>query len=72
MARRYVSTEAKCPYYRMEDARSITCEGVGPGWTIRLSKDGSSGNAKGYKRNYCYSWKWEECPIARGLTEKFR
>lgn len=71
MPRGYVSTEALCPFYRMEDAKSITCEGIGPGWIIKMSKDGQTGNAKGYKRKYCYA-AWEACPVAKMLNEKFR
>lgn len=71
MPRQYVSNLALCPFYRMEDAQSVVCEGVGPSWSIRLTKDGKSGNAKGYKRKFCYA-KWEECIIAKALQEKYR
>ena len=71
MARQYVSTAAQCPFYQMEDAKSITCEGLGPGWTIKLTKDGKTGNAKGFKRKLCYD-RWEECPVARMLQERYK
>ena len=70
MSRQYVSTAALCPFYQMENAKSITCEGPGPGWTIRVSKDGNSGNAKDFKRKNCYD-QWEQCPIAKMLQERY-
>ena len=71
MARQYVSTAALCPFYQMEDAKSIVCEGVGPGWTIKISRDGQSGNAKDYKRRFCYD-QWEQCPVAKMLQENYK
>jgi hypothetical protein len=55
----------------MEDRKSITCEGLGPNWTIKMSKDGKSGNAGGYKRRFCYD-RWQECPVAVMLQARFR
>ncbi len=63
MARQYVSTEARCPFYRMEDGKSVHCEGLRPGWTLTYSKDGHEGRAKGYIKKFCYR-DWEKCPIA--------
>lgn len=71
MARNYISNLALCPYYQMEDAKSITCEGIGPGWVIKVSRDGHEGNAKDHIRKYCYD-RWEECPVARMLDEKYK
>ena len=71
MARKYVSNAALCPFYQMEDQKSITCEGVGPGWVIKISRDGQTGNAKAYLRKYCYD-QWEQCPIAKMLNEKYK
>ena len=70
MPRDYVSNAALCPFYQMENAKSVVCEGVGPSWSIRLSKDGKSGNAKGYMRRFCYD-RWEECMIAQALMKKY-
>ena len=55
----------------MEDRKSISCEGFGPNWTIKISKDGKNGNASGYKKHFCYD-RWEECPVARMLQERFQ
>ena len=71
MPRKYVSNAARCPFYHMEDTKSVVCEGVAPSWTITMSKDGKTGNAKGYKLMYCYD-RWEECLLARALQEKYK
>lgn len=71
MPRHYESSAARCPFYRMEDRKSVTCEGLGPNWTIKMSKDGKSGNAGGYKRRFCYD-RWQECPVAVMLQARFR
>lgn len=68
MPRHYVNPEAQCPFYHMEDAKSITCDGVGPSWTIKLSKAGKNGSAKGYKRKFCYN-QWQDCPISEMLQK---
>ena len=66
MARDYVSTEAMCPFYRMESAKQVTCEGLRPGWTIILRKNGTSGSAKGFIKKFCYR-NWKDCPVAEML-----
>ena len=71
MARHYESSNAVCPFYRMEDPKAVYCEGINPGWTIRLSKDGKSGSAKGFKRKLCYNL-WEQCPIAQMLQRIYK
>lgn len=71
MPRHYESSAARCPFYRMEDRKSVSCEGFGPNWTIKISKDGKNGNASGYKKHFCYD-RWEECPVARMLQERFQ
>ena len=70
MPRHYVNPSAMCPFYRMEDPNSIFCEGIGPKWTIRLTKDGKGGSARGYKKKFCYD-DWKNCPISRMLQKKF-
>ena len=71
MPRYYESSAALCPFYRMEDPKSVICEGFGPKWTIKLSKDGKGGSAGGFKRKFCYD-RWDECPISKMLQENLK
>lgn len=71
MARQYVSNEAVCPFYLMEDRQTVTCEGVGPGWVIKISRNVNSGNAKDYIREFCYR-DWEKCRVAQMLQKKYQ
>ena len=60
MARFYMTPEAQCPFYRMEEPNMIHCEGVVPDSTIRLYLRTAPGE---YRRRYCRS-SWRKCPIA--------
>ena len=69
MPYRYESSAARCPFYRMEDPKSIYCEGLRPGWGIIYTKDGHEGTAKAYKKKFCYK-AWDECSIAKMLIQE--
>ena len=71
MPYRYESSAAKCPFYRMEDPKSIYCEGLRPGWGLVYTKDGKEGTAKGYKKKFCYA-DWEGCPIAKMIEQEIK
>ena len=60
-----------CPFYRMENSTGIFCEGIGPKWTIHMSKAGKGGSARGYKKRFCYD-RWQGCPIAEMLQKKYQ
>ena len=66
MGKHYISKEARCPFYRFEDLRSVTCEGVEQDNSIRLNLEG-----EGYKQRYCRR-DWADCRIARMLLDKYR
>lgn len=66
MGKHYISKEARCPFYRFEDLRSVTCEGVEQDNSIRLNLESES-----YKQRYCRR-DWGECRIARMLLDKYR
>ena len=68
MPRRYESSEAVCPYYRMEDARTIWCEGVDPGGTLQVMC-ASGKQAAIRKARFCRA-DWKKCYIAQALTKK--
>ena len=63
MARQYMTPEAQCPFYRMEEKTAIHCEGIMPGSTIRLFIKKAP---EEYRRRHCRG-AWTKCPIARML-----
>ena len=68
MPRHYVSIEAQCPFYRMEDAGMIWCEGPSDEWTLcQEIKDRLQADL--YIENYCHG-DWAQCQIARMLWSR--
>ena len=66
---RYESSEALCPYYRMEDSRSIWCEGIDPGGSLQVTS-ASGKQAAIRKARFCRA-DWQKCYIAQALTKKY-
>lgn len=64
MARHYMSTEAKCPYYRSEESTVINCEGFQEGLLLRLV---FRQKANAFKQQHCRK-DWQSCPVARMLA----
>lgn len=69
MGRHYVSTAAACPFYRYEDPRSVYCEGVQDGSTIRFYHDEDVQSLRVFKAKYCQR-DWQGCPIASMLWKE--
>lgn len=65
MPKYYVSSKAKCPFYRGEEPQVILCDGIAPNVTIRLAFGES---ARDYKKAFCRSG-WSECPVAKMLWD---
>lgn len=65
----YVSKEANCPYYHMEERQKIYCEGVEEQTSIHLNFP-SPTHLKKYAGQICYG-DWENCRIAQMLNKKW-
>lgn len=65
MPKQYVSSNALCPFYRGEETKTIYCDGIAQGSTIRLA---FGADARDYKAAHCRK-DWMECPVARMLWE---
>lgn len=65
-----VSIDAKCPFYHKEDHRKLFCEGVEQGTAIQLTFD-TNLHYGDYKSEFCCSYAWESCKIAKMLAEKY-
>lgn len=65
MPRQYESSNALCPFYRMESTREIWCEGWLEGMNVRISFIRS---AHDFKTEFCRA-AWEQCPVAMMLNE---
>ena len=63
MPRRYISSQALCPFYRGEGGAEVYCEGPRRGTTIRLL---IGSEVRQIKDGWCRS-DWASCPIARML-----
>lgn len=68
MPRHYESTEAQCPFYRMEERAEIWCEGPGEA-VLRLSYPQGSSAARQRAVFCCRDW-WL-CPVARMLWAQY-
>ena len=66
MGRWYESISAMCPFYKGEGAHKLICEGVCRGGGIHMTFP-SKKELDGHKEKYCYSWKYDECPLAKAL-----
>lgn len=69
MAKRTVSVNAVCPFYRSEDVQKVYCEGVQRGSSIHLAF-GDAKDCKGYMDIYCRD-DFKDCPIAAMLWRKY-
>ncbi len=63
----YISKESKCPFYKYENRSAIYCKGFSPETSIKLS---FTERSKEYKRSFCRSKRWEECEIAKMLSNQ--
>ena len=61
---------AICPYYKDEDRQKVRCEGLEPATAIHYAFS-TPARCREWKDNHCKSWGFEECPIARMLTERY-
>ena len=59
-----------CPFYECENQTSITCEGVYIPSVITM-KFKSGKDKKQWQEKYCFLFEYNNCPIARGLIEKY-
>ena len=59
----------RCPYYKAEQQRQLRCEGLSEGNRLHLCFTGGRGLWE-YKQRHCRS-RWQSCPIARMLDEKY-
>lgn len=66
MPKQYVSSNARCPFYRGEEKRAIFCDGIAPGNTLRLD---FAADAWTHKIKFCRG-DWQNCPVARMLWEQ--
>ena len=66
---RYISKDAKCPFYICEDPQRIMCEGVEEETGVHLTFR-SCNHKKLYARSFCAD-EYEECRIHKMLKEKY-
>lgn len=73
MAGQFQDETVQCPFYLAEmlkPPQTICCEGAEPGVTTHMrfiSRD----SKMSYKDRFCRISKWQNCPIAIGLTSKY-
>ena len=61
----YDDANAKCPYYTGSTATDVRCEGLRTGNCIIMRFE-SRDARNAFRRQYCDSMKYRECPIAKG------
>lgn len=69
MAKRYVSVNAICPFYRSEEKQKVYCEGVKRESSIHLAF-GDAKDLKTYMDKHCRGG-YETCIIAQALLRKY-
>lgn len=67
MPRRYESSEAVCPFYKMESATTIWCEGLEAGGQVQIVSANAKKAAR-RKARFCRR-NWKQCYIAKILTQ---
>lgn len=73
MSTQFQDGTVQCPVYIAEIQKpplTICCEGVEPGVTTHMSFFSKDCKIS-YKGRYCQISKWQNCPIAIGLTSKY-
>ena len=65
MAKRYVSKEVRCPFYRSEDSFRVICEGPCRGVSVHLAFDSPTHRSE-YEGRFCKS-RFDECIWANAL-----
>ena len=59
-----------CPFYDRENSTSITCEGIFAPSVITM-KFKSAKDKKAWQECNCFLFEYKNCPVARGLIEKY-
>ena len=59
----YISREAVCPFYKMEDGAKLRCEGFCPTCSIQITFE-KRDIMRMHKRRHCNSFKgYPQCPL---------
>lgn len=66
--KKYISTKAKCPFYKHESKQVIDCVGVIDGTVLHLAFADAS-KSFNYKKQKCKK-SYKECPIYKMLIER--
>lgn len=66
----YGDQDIICPFYKSFAKQNIKCEGLFKRSSISLSTQDIN-SIKDWKKNFCESINYTNCPIAKMLTEKY-
>ncbi len=66
--KKYISTRAKCPYYKHESRQVIDCTGVTDGTVLHLAFADAT-KSFNYKKTKCKQ-DYKDCPIYKMLKEQ--
>ena len=67
MATTYRGVDAKCPFYIQDSAKTIHCEGLSEGETIRRKFDDEVLCTRTFRGSCC--GRYNECPVYKMITE---
>ena len=65
--KKYISTRAKCPFYKHESKQVVDCMGMIEGTVLHFSFANASSSFK-YKKEKCKQ-NYKDCPIYKLLKE---
>lgn len=68
MSKWYESACAMCPYYKGEGSHRIVCDGFYPESNVHITFPARK-VLEAHKEKFCYTWRYEECPLAKALDE---